>query len=196
LQRTAAGKTILLASQKSGAVYALNDRGRLLWKTRVGVGSPLGGIEWGSAADGAAIYVPISDALLPPVQAEPGLTAFAIGSGKKLWQVKAPAPDCGWGAQGNCLHSFQQAVTVIPGAVFSGSLDGHLRAYATRDGALLWDYDTAHSYQAVNHLPTEGGSLDLGGAVIVGGTLYVNSGYGRLVGRPGNALLAFSIDGR
>ena len=27
----------------------------------------------------------------------------------------------------------------IPGALFSGSLDGHLRAYSTANGKILWD---------------------------------------------------------
>jgi polyvinyl alcohol dehydrogenase (cytochrome) len=195
LHRGPHGRFILLASQKSGEVYSLDaQRGQVLWKTRLSEGSPLGGIEWGSAADGEALYVPISDALSPPAAAKPGLTALSIRSGQPLWRVDAPKTACAWGEQSNCLHAFQQAVTVIPGAVFAGSLDGHLRAYATLNGALLWDYDTAHAYQAVNALPTDGGSLDLGGAVVADGMLYVNSGYGRLIGKPGNALLAFSVD--
>ena len=34
------------------------------------------------------------------------------------------------------------AVTVIPGIVFSGGLDGHLRAYSAEDGHIVWDVDT------------------------------------------------------
>jgi polyvinyl alcohol dehydrogenase (cytochrome) len=45
-------------------------------------------------------------------------------------------------------------------------------------------------------VPATGGSLDMGGPVLAGGMLFVNSGYGRLVGKPGNVLLAFSVDGR
>jgi polyvinyl alcohol dehydrogenase (cytochrome) len=197
LHRAPRGRSVLLASQKSGEVYALDtERGRVLWKVRLSEGSPLGGIEWGSAADEAALYVPISDALLPPAKAAPGLSALSIASGKLKWRVNAPTPACAWDEQSNCRHAFQQAATVMPGAVFAGALDGHLRAYATNNGTLLWDYDTARSYQAVNALPTEGGSLDLGGAVIAEGMLFINSGYGRLIGKPGNALLAFSIDAR
>ena len=191
------GRRILVASQKSGEVYGLDpDRqGEVVWKSRVGGGSPLGGIEWGSAADEHAVYAPISDALLPPQQASPGLTALDLATGRTLWQVPAPAPHCSWGAVG-CLNGFIQATSVIPGAVFSGSFDGHLRAFDTASGHLVWDFDTAQGFTAVNGVPTEGGSLDMGGAVFANGMLFVNSGYGRLVGRPGNALLAFSIDGR
>lgn len=34
------------------------------------------------------------------------------------------------------------------------------------------------------------------GAVVVGGTLYVNSGYAKFGMAPGNVLLAFSADGK
>jgi polyvinyl alcohol dehydrogenase (cytochrome) len=80
--------------------------------------------------------------------------------------------------------------------VFSGSVDGHLRAYSANDGRILWDVDTAREYQTVNGVPGTGGAIDGPGPVIVGGTLYVNSGYGFLGGAPGNVLLAFSIDGK
>jgi polyvinyl alcohol dehydrogenase (cytochrome) len=81
--------------------------------------------------------------------------------------------------------------------VFSGTADGHLRAYSTKDGAIIWDFDTAATvYDAVNGMKAKGGTLDGGGPVVVGGVLYVNSGYARLVGHPGNLLLAFTVDGK
>ena len=39
---------------------------------------------------------------------------------------------------------------VIPGVAFFGSMDGHLRAYSTIDGKILWDYDTAKDLPTVN----------------------------------------------
>ena len=40
--------------QKSGIYWALNpDDGNIVWSTPVGPGASLGGIEWGTAADGA-----------------------------------------------------------------------------------------------------------------------------------------------
>ena len=80
--------------------------------------------------------------------------------------------------------------------VFSGSLDGHLRAYSTAAGEVIWDMDTAKEYETVNGQKARGGSLDAAGAVITGGMLYVNSGYGQWGGMPGNVLLAFSVDGK
>ena len=87
-------------------------------------------------------------------------------------------------------------MTVIPGVVFSGSLDGHLRAYSTAEGKIIWDVDTAIDYQGVNGVKGKGGSLDGPGPVVVGGILYVNSGYGMFGEMPGNVLLAFSVDGK
>jgi polyvinyl alcohol dehydrogenase (cytochrome) len=197
LARPAGGRELLLASQKSGIVYGLDPArdGALLWQQRVGDGSPLGGIEWGAAADARYLYAPISDVLAPPGAGRAGLVAVEAATGKVAWRVDAPRGQCAWSAK-LCPTGFVQAVSVIPGVVFAGALDGHLRAFDAANGALVWDYDTAHSYASVNGIAAEGGSLDLGGAVIVDGTLYVNSGYGRLIGQPGNALLAFSVDGR
>jgi polyvinyl alcohol dehydrogenase (cytochrome) len=87
-------------------------------------------------------------------------------------------------------------VTAIEGVVFSGGLDGHLRAYDAKDGRVVWDVSTRRSYETVNGVPATGGSLDGPGPVVVDGMLFVNSGYGMFASAPGNVLLAFSIDGR
>ena len=78
--------------------------------------------------------------------------------------------------------------------VFSGAMDGHLRAYSTIDGKILWDYDTAKDFRTVNQVQGAGGSLQAGGATIVNGVVYVNSGGAQ--GEPGNVLLAFSVNGQ
>ena len=85
---------------------------------------------------------------------------------------------------------------MISGVVFSGSLDGHLRAYSTEEGKIIFDFDTAREYQTVNGVRATGGSLNGPGAVVAGGMLFVNSGYARLGSIPGNVLLAFSVDGK
>jgi polyvinyl alcohol dehydrogenase (cytochrome) len=82
-------------------------------------------------------------------------------------------------------------VTAIKGAVFSGSIDGHLRAYSAADGKIIWDFGTARSFDAVNGVPAKGGSLDVGGPVIAGGMMFVVSGYPGFGAMPGNVLLAF-----
>jgi len=85
-------------------------------------------------------------------------------------------------------------VTAIPGVVFSGSLDGHLRAHSASDGKVIWDYDTVRDYQTVNGVKASGGAIDGPGPVIANGTVLVNSGYTRFGGIPGNVLLAFATD--
>jgi polyvinyl alcohol dehydrogenase (cytochrome) len=196
LRRLPDGRDLILAGQKSGTVYALDpDRdGAVVWQVDVGRGTALGGVEWGPAADQAAIYVAISD-VLARGQGRPGLTALELASGRTLWHSPAPPPACGIPNR-RCTPAQSAAVTAIPGVVFSGSQDGHLRAYASGDGAIVWDYDTAQSYETVNGAPARGGSLDTAGPTIANGMLYVNSGYGKFVGMPGNVLLAFTVDGR
>jgi polyvinyl alcohol dehydrogenase (cytochrome) len=190
------GHQILLTGEKSGRVYGLDpSSGKQLWAAQVGVGSSLGGIVWGAAADGAQMYTAVSDAAA--VNTKPGgLIALRISDGKQIWRADPPGPVCSWGTR-NCLSAQSQAVSVIPGVVFSGSQDGHLRAYASADGRVIWDFDTAaQPFQGVNGIAAAGGSLDHGGATVADGMVYVNSGYGRITGQPGNLLLAFGVDGR
>jgi polyvinyl alcohol dehydrogenase (cytochrome) len=189
------GQQILLTGQKSGQVYGLNpDSGQVRWSTRVSSGSSLGGIEWGAAADERQMYLAVSD--ITAATGKPGgLIALRIGDGTTAWRAAPPPPVCSWG-QRSCSAAQSQAVTAIPGVVFSGSEDGHLRAYASSDGRVVWDFDTGRPFTTVNSLPGAGGSLDHGGPVIVAGMLYVNSGYGRIHGQPGNVLLAFEVPRR
>jgi polyvinyl alcohol dehydrogenase (cytochrome) len=205
------GRRALIAGQKSGVVHALDpDRnGEILWQTRVGKGSALGGVQWGSAYDGQRVYVALSDvipetagtaAAPPPTPGQPqqpsqlggGLYALDPASGQIAWTT--PHPGCG--GKPGCSPAQSAAVTAIPGIVFSGGIDGHLRAYATGNGAIVWDVDTAQPYQTVNGIAGNGGSLDGPGPVVVGGMVFVNSGYGFVAGKPGNVLLAFSVDGK
>jgi polyvinyl alcohol dehydrogenase (cytochrome) len=119
-----------------------------------------------------------------------GLTALNIQSGEKMWF--APGHPCE-PARPGCSPAQPGAVSAIPGAVFSGSMDGHVRAFSTADGKVLWDADTAKSYQTVNGVPAKGGALNGAGPVIAGGMVFVNSGYPRQGGKPGNVLLAFGV---
>jgi polyvinyl alcohol dehydrogenase (cytochrome) len=190
----------LLVGQKSGVMWALDPdaEGKVVWQTRVGKGGVLGGILWGSAVDADKVYVPLSDyALLGPTEGgDPniggGLFALRIATGEKVWHARPEKPKC-TGTLG-CTPAQMAPATVIPGAVFSGSMDGHLRAYNTSDGAVICDFDTARDVKTVNGVKAHGGSMSSSGPVIVDGMVYVNSGYGALGGMPGNALLAFSAE--
>jgi polyvinyl alcohol dehydrogenase (cytochrome) len=85
-------------------------------------------------------------------------------------------------------------VSGIPGVVFSGSVDGHLRAFSTKTGEIVWDFNTAQTFQTVNGVEATGGWIDAGGPAIANGLVLTNSGYGVWNGLPGNVLLAFSVD--
>ncbi len=201
------GRELLIAGQKSGVVSALDpaDQGKVLWQTRVGVGGSSGGVQWGMASDGARVYAAVADAVrnagdqgslqignasFDPVQGG-GLTALDVLTGAKVWF--APSTPCSPPREG-CSPAQPGAVTVIPGAVISGSMDGHLRAFSTDDGRKIWDVDTQRRYNTLNGVAAQGGSLDGAGAVVVDGMLYINSGYPRLGGVPGNVLLAYGLD--
>ena len=191
------GRQLLLAGQKSGLVHALDpDReGATVWVTRAGQGGVFGGVEWGMAADDTTVYAPIANVYGVGGHAPGGIAALEIATGRVRWSAAPISVSCTFGARG-CSGAQSQAATLIPGAVFSGAEDGHLRAYAADDGRVLWDFDTARQFPTVNGVAGVGGSLDHGGAVVVDGVLYVLSGYGRVNGQPGNLLLALSVDGK
>jgi polyvinyl alcohol dehydrogenase (cytochrome) len=186
------GRRVLSLGQKSGVVYGLapDENGKVLWQYRAGKGSALGGIEWGSAADDQNIYVPVSDVLLPSEEAG-GLHAVRLATGERVWHTPAPALPCTTGP--GCTGAQSAAISVMPGAVFSGSVDGHFRAYSTVDGKIIWDFNTMQPFETVNGVKAQGGSIDAAGPVIAGGMVYTNSGYGQWRGKPGNVLLAFGL---
>ncbi len=82
----------------------------------------------------------------------------------------------------------------MPGAVFAGSMDGGIRAYSTKDGSIIWQFNSNTEFTTVNGVPAKGASISGPGPAIADGMLYVNSGYGALGGRPGNVLLAFGVE--
>lgn len=186
------GRRVLSLGQKSGVVWGLapDENGKVLWQYRAGKGSALGGIEWGSAADDQNIYVPVSDVLAPSEQAG-GLHAVRLSTGERVWHTPAPPLSCTVGA--GCTGAQSAPVSVMPGVVFSGSIDGHFRAYSTTDGKVIWDFNTMQPFETVNGVKAQGGSLDAAGPIIAGGMVYTNSGYGQWRGKPGNVLLAFGL---
>jgi polyvinyl alcohol dehydrogenase (cytochrome) len=197
LRTLGSGNQIILAGQMSGIVYGLDPDhgGEILWQTRIsaspagpGAGAGRGaggGIVWGGSADHHNFYAALSGLLSQPANATGSLTALDMKTGIVRWNTPAPQPACSRGD--DCWHAQAQAVTVMPGVAFSGSMDGHLRAYSTIDGKILWDIDTAKAFQTQNGVHASGGPLDHGGATIVNGSVYINSG---------SILLAFSVDAK
>ena len=119
-----------------------------------------------------------------------GVAAISLKTGEKKWFTPLPGQRPGGAPQGQTA-----ALTVIPGVVFSGGWDGILRAFSTEDGLQIWEVNTAQDYRTVNGVQAHGGSMAAPGPTIVGGRLFVGSGY--LFGggsTPGNVLLAFSAE--
>ena len=191
LTRTSAGRELIVIGQKSGLGYALDpdNEGAIVWQYRAGRGGWLGGIEWGSAVDGERAYFAVSDLTQP----QPGgLHAVNVATGAPLWTAAPPPVACAAGR--GCSAAQSAALTVIPGVVFSGSFDGALRAYSTATGEVIWSFDTNRAFTAVNGVPATGASIGGPGPAVAGGMVFVNSGYGAFLGRPGNVLLAFGVE--
>jgi polyvinyl alcohol dehydrogenase (cytochrome) len=186
------GKRVLVIGQKSGIVWGLDpdNEGKELWHFKAGKGGALGGIEWGSAADDQAAYIPVSDVLAPAPNDAGGLFALKLATGEPLWHTPPPKLDCNTGR--GCTGAQSAPASVMPGVVFSGSVDGHLRAYSTRDGSIIWDFNTARDYETVNEVAAKGGSIDAAGPAIGEGIVVTKSGYSLWKGIAGNVLLAFS----
>jgi polyvinyl alcohol dehydrogenase (cytochrome) len=203
------GKRILVAGQKSGVVHAIDPdhKGAIVWEQRVGRGSVLGGIQWGPAADNDNVYVALSDIGIK-LRQKPGASttvelngrqgggifAYDLATGQRRWAT--PPPGCG--ARPDCSPAQSAAVTAVPGAVFSGSVDGHMRAYSVQEGRGLLDFDTTREFKTVNAVTAKGGSLDGpgGAATVAGGMVFFGSGYSFWGGMPGNVLLGLSPEGK
>ena len=198
------GRDLIVAGQKSGVVSALDPdrKGELVWQTRVAKGSSHGGVQWGMASDGLNVYAPIADGELRRIPnadgvaqrvMDPndggGLAALRVADGSMAWQA-VPARVCA--NIPGCSPSQLAAATAIPGVVFSGALDGHIRAYTAEDGKVIWDFNTLREFQTVNGIKANGGALNGSGPVVVNGMVLVNSGYDHFGSITGNVLLAFA----
>jgi polyvinyl alcohol dehydrogenase (cytochrome) len=182
------GREFLVVTGKSGYVLALDPdkKGAVLWKTPLFEKPPLasGLIVFGGASDAQDAYFALNQV--------GGMAAVDMVTGERLWftplapaEIPGEPPRPGQSA----------AVTAIPGVVFSGGWDGRLRAIAAGKGNVIWEFNTVRDYSTVNGVPGKGGSMGAPGPTVVGGILYVTSGYvGVSNGLPGNVLLAFSVE--
>jgi polyvinyl alcohol dehydrogenase (cytochrome) len=166
------GKQLIGAGQKSGWFWALDPKdGTVVWKTEVGPGGKLGGIEFGNATDGERVYAAVSN-----FPRQGSVAALDGATGKILWQTMSPDNGANFGP-------ITVTGTGDDRLVFAGSNKNFIRAYNAKDGKILWEFDT-------------GGAIG-GGPTVADGVMYVGSGYQFLrIGKPNNKLYAFSVDGK
>jgi polyvinyl alcohol dehydrogenase (cytochrome) len=202
LAKRSNGKDIVLAGQKAGTLFAFDpdQNGKVLWQQDFGEGSPLGGIHWGIATDGERVFAPINRpyGFAPGKQdpsQKPGLHAVNIDTGQVLWTYAAE-PSCEGDREKRvrgCKTNIglSAAPAIIDGAVVTGSIDGILRVFDAKTGAVLFSFDTARDFDTANGVPGAGGAIDAASISAARGLLFVSSGYGMFGQTPGNVLLAF-----
>ncbi|HEV7678613.1 MAG TPA: PQQ-binding-like beta-propeller repeat protein [Candidatus Dormibacteraeota bacterium] len=166
------GRRVVGEGNKDGS-YSVVDRdtGALVWKAveqgngNVQNGQAVGGfigntavgvggdgrlrIAGGAAIDTPVTYDPATGAPAPqrePLAGATPMRSFAAVDGAPAWQA-AQGPSYG-------------ATTVAGGIVYSGALDGLLRAYDAGDGTLLWAYPLG--------APISSGAAVAGGDVVIG----------------------------
>jgi len=185
-------RDVVGAGQKSGIYWALDaETGDVVWSTRVGPGGHLGGIQWGTATDGARVYFGVNDESGVPYRlggtGVHGGETVTVGSwgaldaatGAIVWQIADPAlsrPLAGASANG--------PLTLAGGLLFAGSMDadGTMFAIDAKNGDVAWSFRS-------------GGTV-YGGAAVADGVVYWGSGYpaGRLgFGTSSMRLYAFAL---
>jgi polyvinyl alcohol dehydrogenase (cytochrome) len=183
---TPSGRQLVGAGHKSGAFIALErSSGNVAWIKNIGPGSSLGGIERECAVDGTRVYCPHSNwtqssvALIDGSITTAGYwTAMDAETGAVLWQQANPS-----GAKA------LSPVTITPtGVLFGCSMDpsGLCYAFNAATGAVLWQAAT--------------GASNGGGVSVVGGRVYVGTGYNALgdlvnMGTDGSQMQIYAVPG-
>jgi polyvinyl alcohol dehydrogenase (cytochrome) len=131
-------------------VYAIDAlTGNALWTTKVDQ-HPAAIVTGGPTLVGTTLFVPVSSfeevtgakPSYPCCSFRGSLVALDSSTGKVLWKTftikeevwRTPHPGCG--DVPGCNPAQSAAVTAIPGLVFSGGLDGRLRAYFAENGKI------------------------------------------------------------
>lgn len=182
------GKRLVITATKPGDVFAVDpDRhGKLVWRVnatsdKLAIDMPqpqarrLPGMMWGGGVYDGAIYYGLNRG--------GGVVALRLTDGKRLWRVRLP---------GGPKSAHATPATAMPGVIFLGGMDGRLYALSSRNGKVLWRYNTNRAFDAVNKVAAHGGAMSSQGVTVVGGMVFVGSGYGRASNAPGNVVLAFA----
>ena len=177
-----------------------------------------GGVHWGMALSGERLLVAAADPerVRPDYIPKPGLHALNVSDGQVQW-FQGVSRGCEIAEEDKPMIGLQNmragkkveledqyrcsfyyglsaAVLATPELVFSAGLDGKVRAFDITSGELLWQAETAESFDADNGITGHGGAIDVSGQVVAGGWLYVQSGYSMFGQLPGNMLLAYRVE--
>jgi polyvinyl alcohol dehydrogenase (cytochrome) len=165
------------AGQKSGIYWMVDaTTGEIVWSAAAGPGSPVGGIQWGTATDRERVYLVETNFFRAEYELPDGqvidyssIAALDAVTGEVVWQI--PEPHGGL-AQG--------AVSVANGVLYAGSLDGYMYAIDAASGAVLWE--------------TRGEGSSNAGPAIVAGTVFWGNGYERAgIGTASRTFYAFAL---
>lgn len=160
------GKKVAIQSGKHGVVVSLDrETGEELWRTEVGqhendnleeipegeqvsvLPGTLGGVETPLAVANGKVFAPVfnmasvySGTAMDPSsmdisKATGQLVCLDIVTGEILWDVAEPTGSLA-------------GATVVNDVVFTGCLDGLVRAYNVEDGSLLWTYQATAGLNA------------------------------------------------
>jgi polyvinyl alcohol dehydrogenase (cytochrome) len=198
LLNLAGGKRILLATPKSGTVFALDpDRdGAVVWQTKLidTIAPNNGEIAFGGATNSEKLYLALEDGTFVAVRLATGDVAWLTRL-ESLDNLGQPTPNGENRTKAGLRFGQSATVTEIPGVVFTGGWDGILRALSTTDGKIIWQFNMVQDFKTVNGIAAKGGSMGAPGVTVVDGIVYVPSGYANVGGGlPGNMLLAFAAE--
>ncbi len=178
------GRTVIIASPKQAVVRAMDPdrKGETIWEQDIarGIGGGAGEVVFGGAVDDQNAYFGL--------HLGNGLVALNLADGVEKWFTPLTTPETMAQHKGVVA-----AVSVIPGAFFSGGMDGMIRAVSPGNGQTIWEFFTGQEFETVNKVKAKGGSIGAAGPSIANGMVFVGSGYvGFQNGVPGNVLLAFA----
>jgi polyvinyl alcohol dehydrogenase (cytochrome) len=176
-----------------------------------------GGIHWGMALSGEYLLVPAADPerKRAEYQPRPGIHALNVRTGEPIWfqgvergcyladedkplvglQNMRAGKNRPLAEQYQCsfYYGLSASATATDDVVFSGGLNGVLRAYDIQSGDILWQEKTAVPFNTVNGIEGHGGAIDVDGQILAGDWLYVQSGYAMFGQLPGNVLLGYRL---
>ena len=194
--KTATGKELVGAGQKSGIFWALDpDTGALAWKRWVGPGGPTGGIQYGATTDGRRVYVGLSNTKQIGHDAgeytlKDGRTirygsyaALDAATGEIIWQVPDPAGEKYPGNDTFCTRQSpredctnaapRSPLTLVNGVLLgcTGTPNGPMYAFDASTGRLLWSKENSAGCNS--------------GASVLDGTVYWATGRALTAFKPG-----------